>query len=842
MRKILLSTRNEEENRIAVVENGRLTDYLSVLSGQEDRRGTILCGIITEIEPSLEACFVDVGDARKGFLQFNDIHEDCLLPGKGGSVADRLEKGQPILVQVTKDAREKKGQLLTTRIKMNSNHLLLMTREKDPDGLKVSRKANETERDRLMEAKEKLDPGRDMSLIVRSNGLDMGVDALVWEKAGLLSLWDLIRKVFAKQQSPMVIYAYRNIVNICLTEYVTRDTDEIVCDQEETEQEVRSLLEQVGTGLDDRVRTAGADEALFPEAVLGQTDALVSRRVQLPSGGEIVIDITEALVAIDVNSSRSRGQRGIENTAFSTNMEAAAEIATQLRLRNLSGQIVIDFIDMESHQNREKLEQAFRRAVRADRAQITVGGLSQFGLLEMTRQYVGRSMHDTHTLRCANCDGTGRTPTVRAFAVSMLDRIQDTCLNRRQVGTIYAELSTEVATYLLNERREDLARFQSDFGARIVILPSSTVRGFDHRFRIEKHRRPDGDRPSFEQYKLDDITRDTYIDDEGAGRRKMPAAITGVVKSGTKAGAAKAKARGKAKPEADLPDPSVPEPGRPAFSLGRFLQSFFSGSEQVGDGTPGAAEAAPGRQEQEGRQARPAAKPEGAAKKRRPRSRSRKRKPDARREGEDRQEGKAESARGEGEGKASDKPAKRRRGKPGGDRAKQERRPRPAAAGSEPGGEGEAKADAGPAEAAPAGQSGDGGGKREQPPAPVPREAEGDAPAPAAAAKPKEDAKRPEKEADSRPPPEAAKADPPAPAPRPGPGSEAEGSADGGNDKAPSAQKEGGGQAPAAQAGDAGGKGEGGGTGPDAPAAEEAAQQMARRRDRGNTVRKSTPR
>ncbi len=841
MRKILLSTRNEEENRIAVVENGRLTDYLSVLSGQEDRRGTILCGIITEIEPSLEACFVDVGDARKGFLQFNDIHEDCLLPGKGGSMADRLEKGMPILVQVTKDAREKKGQLLTTRIKMNSNHLLLMTREKDPDGLKVSRKANDTERERLMEAKGKLDPGSDMSLIVRSNGLDMGVDALEWEKAGLLSLWDLIRKVFAKQQSPMVIYAYRNIVNICLTEYVTRDTDEIVCDEEETEQEVRSLLEQVGTGLDDRVRTVGKDEALFPEAVLSQTDALVSRRVQLPSGGEIVIDITEALVAIDVNSSRSRGQRGIENTAFSTNMEAAAEIATQLRLRNLSGQIVIDFIDMENHQNRERLESAFRRAVRADRAQITVGGLSQFGLLEMTRQYVGRSMHDTHTLRCANCEGTGRTPTVRAFAVSMLDRIQDTCLNRRQVGTIYAELSTEVATYLLNERREDLARFQSDFGARIVILPSSSVRGFDHRFRIEKHRRADGDRPSFEQYKLDDITRDTYIDDEGAGRKKMPAAITGVVKSGTKAGAAKAKARGKAKPGEVQPDAvPVPEPGKPAFSLGRFLQSFFSGSEQIEGGQPGAAEAAP--EQQEGRQARPAApgagKPEGA-KKRRSRSRTRKRKPDARREGEDRQDGKADSAKGEGEGAASDKPSRRRRGKPAGDRAKQERKPKPAADGTAPETDGGPQAEAKPAEQKEPGLPSE---SRSAPPAPAPSERDGKAPAPVAAAEP-QGAERPKPEADGEPPAAAAKADRPAPAPAPEQKHAAapEGSADGdGRDKDSSPPKQDAGERPAAE--HSAEKGDGDGPGPAATAAEEAAQQMARRRDRGNTVRKSTPR
>ena len=511
MQKILLSTTNEEERRLAVIFNGKLTDYLSVVSGQEDRRGSIFCGIVSEVEPSLDACFVDIGDNKKGFLQFSDIHPDCLLDKKGPQ-SERLAKGQPILVQVTKDSRSEKGPLLTTRIKMQSHHLLLMAREKEPEGLRISRKASDSEKDRIQEASDRLGIEEGMSLIVRSNGLDKTVDSLAWEKDSLITLWQLILKVFAKQEQPALIYEHRNIVNICLSEYLTNNTDEIVCDSETTALEIKDLLDTMGNSMSDKVRCVEDDETLFNDSVLKQIDALVSHKVSLPSGGEIVIDITEALVAIDVNSSRSRGNKGIEDTAFNTNTEAATEIARQLKLRNLSGLVVIDFIDLVSNTKRKQLENLFQRSLRGDRAQISTAGISTFGMLEMTRQYIGRSMHESHSTRCTQCGGIGRIPNVRAFAVSILDKVQDLCINRNQVATIYVELTVDAATYILNDKRTELNRIQEDFGVEVIILPSVYMLGGDSNFRVDKDARVAAKtKPSYKYRTSDKLEKDFYI-------------------------------------------------------------------------------------------------------------------------------------------------------------------------------------------------------------------------------------------------------------------------------------------------------------------------------------------
>lgn len=657
MRKILLSTTNHEENRIAVVDNGRLTDYLSVIAGQEDRRGSILCGIISEIEPSLEACFVDIGDDKKGFLQFSDIHEDCLLD-KEGPMAERLAKGQPILVQVTKDSRSKKGPLLSTRIKMKSNHLVLMTREKEPDGLRVSRKGSDSERERIVNAAGQLDVDRRMTMIVRSNGLDKSIDSLEWEKNSMLSLWKLIQQVFAKQESPTLIYEYRNIINICLSEYMTKDTDEIICDEADTEQEIKGLLTSMGNSMADHVRIVKEDEALFEEPVLKQVDALLSRKVSLPSGGEIVIDITEALVAIDVNSSRSRSQKGIEDTALSTNMEAATEVAVQLKLRNLSGLIVVDFIDMDNHANRDKLENHFRRALRVDQAQTSVGNLSQYGLIEMTRQYVGRPLHESHTVVCEHCDGTGRIPTVRAFSISILDKVQDLCINRKQVKTIIVELPIAPATFILNEKRGDLNRFMEDFDVDVIILPSHALRGNESKFRVEKTARTTANRKmSFESITATTPSQESYIDEKQSRRLQAPAAISGVVQHQEPTHTVKTAQRAGGGQQG----PGMVDPGKPGFSFSRLIRSFVSGPKAEPEVAEPVQVPAPTSAKGQGQRSRTRRSgDEQGARKRKPKSRSRSRKKPAEAQGQDGAEAQKQPADARQEN-AGGRPAKKRR-------------------------------------------------------------------------------------------------------------------------------------------------------------------------------------
>lgn len=493
MRTIIISTANAEENRIAVLDNGILTDYLSVIAGKEDRKLSIFAGVIDEIETSINACFVNIGDAgKKGFLQFADIAEECLPPGTEGSVAERLKPGMPILVQITKDSRSEKGPLLTTRIKLSSGNLILMPRERVPSKpLSISANATPAERQRLHDAAELADLPAGHAAIVRSNGLDQPVEDLVRQKGNLLEFWRQINQVFDKADGPMLIYENLNIVNICLTEYHSFATDEIVCDHPGTLAEIEGSIKVMHAPMPATLRLVKPDEPVFDERAMRQIDSLLARKVKLKSGGEIVIDTTEALVAIDVNSKRSRSQKNIEDTALNTNIEAATEIALQLRLRNLAGLVVIDFIDMQSKDNQQTLLRHIEREFRKDRASITIGGISSFGLLEMTRQNIGRPLHEAHSSLCPHCSGTGRIPHASATSLSILDRIKETAFSRRP-KVLYVELPIEPATYLLNEKRGELNRLHSDNGIEVIIIPSPHLSGKDCNIRAEKQPRRGG--------------------------------------------------------------------------------------------------------------------------------------------------------------------------------------------------------------------------------------------------------------------------------------------------------------------------------------------------------------
>lgn len=491
MRKILISTANAEENRIAVLDNEVLTDYLSVIAGQEDRKLSVFAGVIEEVETSINACFVNIGDSgKKGFLQFADIAEECLPPGEG-TIAERLEPGMRILVQIIKDSRSEKGPLLSSRVKLSSNNLVLMPRERNAKPLSISHSATPSERQRLMETEGLADLPEGHAIIIRSNGLDQTGEELVRQKDNLLEFWGQINQFFDKGKGPQLIYENLNIVNICLTEYHSFATDAIICDDADTLKDIKGYIELMKAAEPATLRLVEPGEPIFDERILRQLDALQARKVKLKSGGEIVIDTTEALVAIDINSKRSRSQKNIEETALNTNIEAATEICLQLRLRNLAGQVVIDFIDMKSKENQQSLIRHIDREFRRDRASITIGEMSKFGLLELTRQNIGRPLHEAHSSVCSHCDGTGRSPQTLSLALEILDRIKETAFNRKP-KVIYAEMPLDPAIYLLNDKRQDLELFRSNNGVEVIIIPSTVLKGRDLNIRTERNaRRPD---------------------------------------------------------------------------------------------------------------------------------------------------------------------------------------------------------------------------------------------------------------------------------------------------------------------------------------------------------------
>ncbi len=565
MKKILLSAASPDEKKIAVLSDGILSDYVSYMPGMEDRRNSIYRGIVDKVSASLDACFVKIGDAKNGFLQSNEIDASYLEGSPDQPLNERIKPGTPLVVQIIKDERAEKGTLLTTRIKIMGHWLVLEAKPRKTTGMHISRMATSEERAAITAISDSLVLPPGMNLIVRTAGLDAAPAELVWEfNSYLLKLWGKIKEVAGQMEGTGLIYHDMDIVNRCVREYFTPAVVDLACDAEQTADEVRQIFSAIMPDMVDRVRTVPKDATLFDERMLGQIDALLAREVRLPSGGSIVIDQTEALVAIDVNSSRTRGQSGIEDTASQTNREAATEIARQLRLRNLSGLIAIDFIDMDDGSNRSNLLNHFARALRSDSAQVQMGSLSEFGILEMTRQNIGRALHETHSAVCDRCGGTGRRPTARSFALNQLDKIRDLCIKRRPLAMVTVEMAIEPATYLLNEHRAELRKIEQDFDIDIVILPSRRLEMPQANLRVDKVSKLRSGTLSYEQEAASSIQDDSYREESGTGRSMAAAAISSFVPDRTDVAAA-------------APPASKPAAGNSLF--GRLLGLFKSGSD-----------------------------------------------------------------------------------------------------------------------------------------------------------------------------------------------------------------------------------------------------------------------
>ena len=473
MKRMLFNATHSEELRVAIVDGQKLLDLDIETAGKEQRKSNIYKGIITRIEPSLEAAFVDYGSERHGFLPFKEVGRAYFKPGIDvgrARIQDALAVGQELIVQVDKDERGNKGAALTTFISLAGRHLVLMPN--NPRGGGVSRRVEGEERAELRETIDQLEIPQGMSVIARTAGIGRSVEELNWDLNYLLQVWREIENAGKGQSGAFLIYQESSLVIRAIRDHFHQDIGEILIDTEDIYEQARAFMGHVMPQNVSRVKLYHDDVPLFSRfQIEHQIETAFSRQVSLPSGGAIVIDHTEALVSIDVNSARATRGTDIEQTALNTNLEAADEIARQLRLRDLGGLIVIDFIDMESARNQREVEDRLRDALRYDRARVQTGKISRFGLLELSRQRLRPALAEGSHIPCPRCHGTGHIRGIESTALHILRILQEEAM-KENTGAVHAQVPVDVATYLLNEKRAEFHSIESRLKVNIVLIPN----------------------------------------------------------------------------------------------------------------------------------------------------------------------------------------------------------------------------------------------------------------------------------------------------------------------------------------------------------------------------------
>lgn len=472
MKRMLINATQPEELRVALVDGQRLYD-LDIESGaREQKKANIYKGRITRIEPSLEAAFVDFGADRHGFLPLKEISREYFKKSPEGrvNIKDVLNEGQEVIVQVEKEERGNKGAALTTFISLAGRYLVLMPNNPRAGG--ISRRIEGEERNELREALNGLNAPADMGLIVRTAGLGRSSEELQWDLDYLLQLWSAIKEASGERGAPFLIYQESNVIIRAIRDYLRQDIGEVLVDSVEAQEEALSFIRQVMPQYQNKIKLYQDSVPLFNRfQIESQIETAFQREVKLPSGGSIVIDPTEALVSIDINSARATKGGDIEETALQTNLEAAEEIARQLRLRDIGGLIVIDFIDMTPAKNQRAVEEKVREALEADRARVQVGRISRFGLLEMSRQRLRPSLGETSGIVCPRCNGQGIIRDVESLSLAILRLIEEEALKDR-TAEVRAQVPIPVAAFLLNEKRNSITKIELRTRARIVILPN----------------------------------------------------------------------------------------------------------------------------------------------------------------------------------------------------------------------------------------------------------------------------------------------------------------------------------------------------------------------------------
>ena len=471
MKRMLFNATQSEEVRVAIINDNIIEDLDYERSTREQRKSNIYKGKITRVEPSLEAAFVNYGVDRHGFLPFKEISKEFFSKKsrkKSISIADVIEEGQEVIVQVSKEERGNKGAALTTYLSLAGRYIVLMPNNSDSGG--ISRRIEGDERTSFKEVLSQLNIKKGMSVIGRTAGIGASVEEIQWDLDYLTQLWDAIQGASGQQESPFLIYQESNLVIRAIRDYFHPDIEEILIDNQNIYDQASQFMNHVMPTYSSRIKLYEESTALFSKFnIENQIESAFLREVQLPSGGVIVIDHTEALVSIDVNSSRSTKGRDIENTAFSTNLEAAKELAKQLRLRDIGGLIVVDFIDMENLNNQREVEECLRDALKNDKARIQTGRISRFGLMELSRQRLRPSIGETSNGQCPKCQGTGRIRDFQSSSLHIIRMIQDQS-NKKQEQKISVQVPIDVATYLLNEKRDLIIQSESENNNKIFII------------------------------------------------------------------------------------------------------------------------------------------------------------------------------------------------------------------------------------------------------------------------------------------------------------------------------------------------------------------------------------
>ena len=488
MKRMLINATQSEERRLAIVDGQKLLDYEIEIEGREQRKGNIYKAVVTRVEPSLEACFVDYGEDRHGFLPFKEISKQYFAEGVSPSQArinEVIREGQELIVQVEKEERGNKGAALTTFISLAGRYVVLMPN--NPRGGGVSRRIEGEDRAELKEAMDQLEYPKGMSIIARTAGIGRTAPELQWDLNYLLKLWNAIDGAAKSAKGAFLIYQESSLVIRAIRDYFNGDIGDILIDTDDIYEQAQQFMQHVMPEHAARVKRYRDDAPLFSRfQIEHQIESAYARTVTLPSGGAIVIDHTEALVSIDVNSARAIKGGDIEETATRTNLEAADEVARQMRLRDLGGLIVIDFIDMEESKNRREVENRLRDALRQDRARVQFGTISKFGLMEMSRQRLKPALSEGAHINCPRCGGSGHVRDTESSALQILRIIQEESM-KDNTAAVHCQVPVEVASFLLNEKRGEITKIELKQRVNVIMVPNKTMDTPHYKLERLKH-------------------------------------------------------------------------------------------------------------------------------------------------------------------------------------------------------------------------------------------------------------------------------------------------------------------------------------------------------------------
>ncbi len=510
MKRMLINATQAEELRVALVDGQKLYDFDIEVPSKEQKKSNIYKGIITRVEPSLEAAFINYGAEKHGFLPFKEISplyrqlQEGAEEGRRPAIKDMIKEGQEIIVQIEKEERGNKGAALTTYISLAGTYLVLMPNNPKAGG--ISRRIEGETRSDLREVMASLEIPDSMGLIVRTAGCGKNAEELQWDLNYLLQLWEAIERSSTEQKAPFLVFQESNVIIRALRDHLRGNIDEILIDNEESFKLVQDFLKEVMPHFLPKAKLYQDAVPLFSRyQIESQIEVAYCREVSLPSGGSLVIDHTEALTSVDINSARATKGSDIEETALNTNLEACDEIARQLRLRDLGGLFVIDFIDMLSNKNQRTVENHLRDALKIDRARIQTSRISRFGLLEMSRQRMRPSLGDSTQLPCPRCKGQGTIRNVESVALSVLRILEEEAM-KKGTEKVIAHLPIECATFLLNEKRHAIEQIEARLKVGIIILPSKHLETPAYDIDRIKEKEFVDDKPSYLQIKAEDIS------------------------------------------------------------------------------------------------------------------------------------------------------------------------------------------------------------------------------------------------------------------------------------------------------------------------------------------------